>query len=167
MITYVRNQGFIYTASVQIVQPSKLILLHFLGVQRQAVTGQRTVSTEAEASLVQGETGIIPCSYELRVNAVYWYKGQTYPSSKRLITLDFYANISAKLGEGYDEGLIDISMNYSLIIKNVSTEDAGRYFCEVLDETTGSLYRNHTDVYVIGKYSNYLLKDSSIRDCTN
>ena len=109
------------------------------------------MSTDAAITFNEGESGEISCGYEWAPNAVFWYKGQTYPSSKRLIALDVVHN-GVKKGDGYDSGKFDTFMNYSLIIKDVSTEDSDRYFCEVSDRATGMLFRNYTDVFVHGEY---------------
>ena len=66
-----------------------------------------------------------------------------------------YYAAGEKQGKGYDEGLFDVTTELSLIIKNVSIPDEGRYFCEVSDFETGILFRNYTDVTVFGKLSFY------------
>ena len=130
----------------------KIIFLVTIGIiQGKAQSLHPMVSTELEVTLVQGKTGTIPCKYDSSVNTVTWKKGLSPPSSTRLITLDLVSNVGAKLGEKYDAGAVDIEDDYSLIIVDVSGKDEGRYFCEVSDLKTGALYRNHTDVTVIGE----------------
>ena len=106
------------------------------------------ISTEAEVSLNVGEQGSVPCSVHRTFYTLYWKKGSTYSEAENLLILDMFFDVGEKTGSGFDEGLFDVTEDYSLIIKNVKTQDRGRYFCEVYDFETGLLVRNHTDLTI-------------------
>ena len=49
-------------------------------------------------------------------------------------------------------GSYDIDDYYSLIIENVTVEDNGRFFCEMVTLDTNENFNNETNVLVFGKY---------------
>ena len=109
------------------------------------------VSTSPKLGLQEGEVGYIPCVVEqARKYTAHWKKGDTFDNATLLVNLDMYYNIGEKDGLAYEAGTLDISENNTLIIKNVTKQDEGRYYCEVSDFETGTLHRNYTDVIVAG-----------------
>ena len=104
----------------------------------------------------------------MQVTAVYWNKGPTYERADKIIEFYLDSNPGTRSGPGFDEGLYDITANFSLIIHNVEIQNEDRYYCVVLgiDTDTGSLRHlwNYTDVNVIGKYSSRKRVSSFLRE---
>lgn len=103
------------------------------------------VYTEIQKTLVQGTQGVLTCRFYGKPWAVYWDKGNDPENLSPLLLW----HVGAKSGPRYSDGSYDIDDNYSLIIKNVSTADAGRIYCTV-SNYIGILIDNYTDVSVAG-----------------
>ena len=109
------------------------------------------LDTEPEISLEKGIAGILPCKLNVRPKVVTWKKGTTYSSAKILVAIDKYHNVGKISGPGYEEGLFNITADYSLVIDNVNIADDGQYFCELLEVDTDTTFQDSTNVTVFGK----------------
>ena len=118
-----------------------------------AMAQEPIVGTAPDIHLEKGTRGTLPCKLERDVAMVSWSRGQSPKTADILIMLSLY-NEWRKAGPGYIEGLFDVDTNFSLIIWDVSVEDQGDYFCEVLDLNTGRSFWNSTVVSVFGKSEN-------------
>ncbi|XP_071510272.1 roundabout homolog 2-like, partial [Diadema antillarum] len=106
------------------------------------------VTTEPEVRLRQGLPGSVPCTVTRKLSAVDWKKGDTIESATTVAKLDISDSNGAISGPGFEDERFTVASNYSLIFNTARSEDSGRYFCEVSDYETGSLYINHSDVTV-------------------
>ncbi|XP_063959772.1 uncharacterized protein LOC135155088 [Lytechinus pictus] len=102
------------------------------------------VYTEVKKTLVNGTTGILRCAFRGEPNAVFWKKG-TDPAKSPSVILLSYGDL---FGPRYEDGSCDIDDNYSLVFKEVTESDAGRYICRV-SNYKGILIYNFTDVTII------------------
>ena len=111
------------------------------------------VGTVSSVTAKEGSRGELICNYQRDALAVYWKKGNTSSTAVYVVILDLEYNKGRRSGPGFVEGRFDMTDNYTLVINDVMVKDEGRYFCEVSDHESGTLYRNYTDVQVIGKLS--------------
>ena len=117
-----------------------------------AASSEVFVDTDRQAKLLRGDRGMLPCRVQREVNTVTWSKGLTPQTAQTLVIYKHYNNEWSKFGPGYNGGLYDIHVNFSLVIHNVTIQDNGSFFCEILDKVIGQNYWNVTDVLVYGKY---------------
>ena len=90
--------------------------------------------------------GRLKCDFYGDPFAVYWKKGHDPETSPNLIVM----HGKTKSGTCVDDGSCDIDdTDFSLIIRNVSFQDEGRYICEV-SNYKGILIHNCTDVLIYG-----------------
>ena len=104
-------------------------------------------------ALEEGSRAELLCDYQRDAIAVYWKKGNTSSTAVYVIILDLQYNKGQRSGPGYEEGRFYMTDNYTLIIEEVRVDDEGRYFCEVSDDLLGKIFRNYTDVAVVGTLS--------------
>ena len=158
-IQYIYLYLFIYILIYSAI--NLLILLNFLCFAHSVLAtvealdlSDHVVFTEPEITLQVGTVGLLPCRVDRTVYALYWKFGNDSATAEPLVILDLHFNNGLKGGKGYDDGNVDITYDYTLIIKDVTEQDEGRYICEVSDFLSGMLFRNHTDVQ-IGKNQLY------------
>ena len=125
------------------------------------------VDTDQQVTLQTGSRGVLPCRVTRQVDSITWSRGPTFVSSQPILAFLFYDGTWEKLGTGYTEGLYDINANFSLIINNVTIEDRGYFFCEMLDRDIGQTFENQTQVAVFGTYAleYQILWTSKSADC--
>ena len=70
--------------------------------------------------------------------------GDFSPSDK--VISQYYGVTVSESGPGFDMGLYTINPDNSLILRDVSNDDEGRYYCLVADD--GGLYRGFADVTI-------------------
>ena len=125
---------------------------YFIIAQFQLVLSDIVVITQPQVNLTKGQEGFIPCeANKTELYSIQWNKGPTFSEAENIIVLDLRYNYGQKYGPGYENSLFDITSNLTLVIKNVTMDDQGRYFCEGSEKGTGTHFRNHTDVTVLGK----------------
>ena len=130
-------------------------LLYVLMSHSFLVTGEFEVDTEPEVVLQKDTRGVLPCRVNpnVDVGVVFWSRGSTLSTGELVVTMSIFGGTKIKFGTGYGSGLYDIDDELSLIIKNVSVEDNGSFFCEISEEGTGDLSHNQTYVAVFGKWN--------------
>ena len=113
------------------------------------------MDTEPEVVLQKDTRGVLPCRVNpsTDVGIVFWSRGSTLSTGEIVVTMSILGGTKIKFGTGYSSGLYDINDELSLIIKNVSVEDNGSFFCEISEEGTGDLSHNQTYVAVFGKWN--------------
>ena len=100
--------------------------------------------------------GHVHCKNQSEVKVVFWNKGDTASTVRNLAILDLEDN-GSKSGKGYEDGSHDIAANFSLVIKSPTSEDGGRYFCEVIESKSEMLFLNSTFVNIHGNLYYMLL----------
>ncbi|XP_030851435.1 uncharacterized protein LOC115928430 [Strongylocentrotus purpuratus] len=111
------------------------------GTKSSQVVPDGLVYTEVKKTLVRGAQGVLTCRFHGDPLAVYWKRGL---DDLRTMVSWIAGEV---LGPRYDDGSCDLGENYSLIINNVSTADAGRIHCTVVNYK-GVLIKNYTDILV-------------------
>ncbi|XP_072166059.1 uncharacterized protein [Diadema setosum] len=105
------------------------------------------VVVDVRPVLLRGLQGKLKCEIHGTPKTVQWRKemnpGNAFSSSTLLIM--WHENVIN--GESYQAGLVEFGDNYSLVIKRVDEDDAGRYHCVVTDDE-GVIIENSTDVSV-------------------
>ena len=109
-----------------------------------------SVITEPRVTLQMGSRGLLPCSFDREVAWITWSKGPTETTTYAVIVYESTKDGWKKWGPGYGKGY-DVEENFSLVIQDVAIDDAGYFFCEVLDKGTSLSFVNQTDVNVFGK----------------
>lgn len=95
--------------------------------------------------------GILQCTVHIKARRVSWRKGTTSSANESLVVIEKNQGVAEISGAGYDEGMYNITHDYSLVIKEVQIHHEGLYICEATDFDTGISFRNHSFVNVIGK----------------
>ena len=93
----------------------------------------------------------LPCNYSQVVHTIDWRK-EDDSIGVPIVMLNVTDGNFERSGLGYNEGRFNISRDYSLILKDVSFQDEGRYICKVLDAETGLYRSNHTDLSIRGTH---------------
>ena len=107
--------------------------------------GTVVLSAEPEIILQAGQNGRIPCGLDTNVQTVTWKWGQTYEEANDLISRE---NVTGTTFEFEETTPYDIDEDNTLIIKDVSKEDRGWYFCQVTDSQNSTSFMGHA---VLGK----------------
>ena len=95
----------------------------------------------------KGRVGVVPCQVDIRPRRVSWVTG----ANDTLVSMDLSRRVAERSGPVYEEGLFNITSEYSLLINDVKILHEDSYFCEVTDFDTGHLFRNVTRLNVFGK----------------
>ena len=119
-------------------------------------TSAPDVVSESNVTEQIGTEGLLPCRTEGNPVAVDWQKGEHPANAQQLMYYHYNNDKWLKEGAGYSAGIYDMNINFSLIIKDVTVENSGRYFCNVFDEETGQIFTEYTYLEVIGKYGRIL-----------
>ena len=114
-------------------------------------TSAPVVASESNVTEQIGTEGLLPCRTEGNPIAVAWQKGEHPANSQQLMYYNYINNKWQKKGEGYSTGVYDMNLNFSLIVKNITVQNSGVYFCSVFDEETGKISTEYTSLAVIGK----------------
>ena len=114
--------------------------------------------TDPSRVLELGSRASLPCSYPNEISVVIWYKGDVTTTEGKLVFLN--VENGERSGDGYADGAgrFDLTDDYALIIENVTTEDEGKFICQVSDTSAGATRENYTVVTVIGEYIHVLEK---------
>ena len=109
------------------------------------------VGTDTDVVLQKGERGMLPCRVGREVATVTWSRGPELPTAAVLTILQFLNGKVFKTGQGYADGLYDITDDFTLIINESTIDHIGNYFCEILDPDSGRPIANNTNVIVFGE----------------
>ena len=130
------------------------------GLKSSQVVPEGLVYTEVQKTVVRGVEAVLRCRFYGDPLAVYWRKGLD-PGDLSLMVAWNGGRVS---GPRFDDGSCDVDENYSLIIKNVSTADAGRIYCTVFNNK-GPPMTNYTDIVVLGRFFRRKSLKSFHNDC--
>ena len=111
-----------------------------------------TTNPQATLQLRQATYSILPCTVHIKARRVSWKKGTTSSGNESLVVIENNQGSAERSGAGYEEGTYNITLDYSLVIKELQIHHEGLYVCQVTDDT-GISFRNQTFVNVFGKYS--------------
>ena len=95
---------------------------------------------------------MLPCKYNDEVSEITWTKGPQIHDAAFLLVYEVLRGNWRIWGPGYDSGLYNVTNEFSLVINTIAIENTDRYFCEVRDMATRTLFNNHTDVTIFGKF---------------
>ena len=107
------------------------------------------VYTELHKTVQKGSRAVLTCQFYGTPLAVYWKKGDDPRSAPNLITW-FGKQPQTETGSCVEDKTCEMGDRFSLIIKNTSIADQGRYICRV-SNYQGYLIHNFTDVKVFGE----------------
>ncbi|XP_072166054.1 uncharacterized protein [Diadema setosum] len=113
-------------------------------VRSENVIPEGVVLTQPHAVFWEGQDmSSIPCRFKGNPSVLYWMKDEFVNTTEELIT---FSN-GVKGGVGIEEGILDLTDDYSLVFKRVELGTAGKYICSVVN-TEGILIHNNIIVTV-------------------
>ena len=111
------------------------------------------VWTTPSRMLKTGTHDILTCIYDRDVYSVRWKKKTPTTEEENLVILDDRYDVGERTWTSdYNKQNFNITDDFTLIIYDVKTEHEGTYTCEVSDLIKGQIFRNTTEVSIIGKY---------------
>eukprot|EP00057_Strongylocentrotus_purpuratus_P028037 XP_011682511.1 PREDICTED: uncharacterized protein LOC105446858 [Strongylocentrotus purpuratus] len=114
-----------------------------------------TLATDPQVTMQMRQAiyGILQCTVHIKVRKVSWKRRTISSANESLVILENSEDAVKRSGTGFEEGMYNITQDYSLVIKEVQIHHEGLYICEVTDFDTGISFRNHSFVNVVGNYS--------------
>ncbi|XP_063960244.1 uncharacterized protein LOC129266978 [Lytechinus pictus] len=105
------------------------------------------VYTELHKDVRIGDRAVLPCRFRGSPLAVYWKKGEDPRRSPNLVSWITTDDDTGKCQLQSVCDIMEMNENYSLVIKEVSISELGRYICRV-SNYKGNIINNFTDVSV-------------------
>ncbi|XP_071484347.1 uncharacterized protein [Diadema antillarum] len=113
-------------------------------VRSENVIPEGVILTQPHVVFWEGQDmSSIPCRFKGSPSVLSWMKGESVNTAEELLT---FSN-GVKGGLGIDEGILDLTDDYTLVFKSVELGTAGKYICRVVN-TEGILIHNNTIVIV-------------------
>ncbi|XP_063960187.1 uncharacterized protein LOC135155216 [Lytechinus pictus] len=106
-----------------------------------------TVYTDGQKTVRKGDSVVLTCRFRGTPYAVYWKKGDDPRSAPNLVSWIPTDDVTGKCEGQRPCEIMEMNEDRSLVIKEVSIAEEGRYICRV-SNYQGNLIHNFTDIRV-------------------
>ena len=118
----------------------------FLDTGVSADVPDDVVYTDLNKTVYEGDRVVLTCRFRGAPLAVYWKKGDDPRTAPNLVSWIPTDNVTGKCEGERPCQVMEMNANHSLVIKEVSIAEQGRYICRVTIK--GILIHNFTDISV-------------------
>ncbi|XP_030834643.1 uncharacterized protein LOC105439723 [Strongylocentrotus purpuratus] len=124
-----------------------IVIIAFMAtmVRTESEIPENKVIVDIRPVFLRGYDGMLQCRFNGAPLAVFWLKGADLTTGTNLVT--WYPPPRVVSGSGYVSGKYNLTEDFSLVIHNVTDDDAGRYICRI-SNFNGFILRNYTEATV-------------------